>query len=62
MGRERQNCEVNQYWASNVFFGGGGPLSKRGAEFVRLMFLISYCTRFILGTVVIILAVVCMLF
>ena len=58
-GGETRNCRVNQYWASNV---RGDPLSKSTAEFVRLMFLISHCTHFIPGAVVIIVAVVCMLF
>lgn len=40
----------------------GDPLSESGAKFVLLMFLISCCTHFIPGRVVIILAVVCMLF
>lgn len=59
LGREIRNCRVNQYWASNV---RGDPLSKSRAEFVLLMFLISYCTNFIPDAVVIIVAVVCMLF
>lgn len=59
VGRETRNCRVNQYGASNV---RGDPLSKSRAEFVRLVFLISYCTHFIPGAVVIIVAVVCMLF
>lgn len=41
MGRETRNCRVNQYWAGNV---GWDPLSKSRAEFVCLVFLISYCT------------------
>lgn len=54
-----RNCGVNQYLASNV---RGDSLSKSGAKFVRLQFLISCWTHFIPGRVVIIVTVVCMLF
>lgn len=54
-----RNCGVNQYLAGNV---RGDSLSKSGAKFVRLQFLISWWTYFTPARVVIIVAVVCMLF